>query len=103
MSSRFFRVPLHEIGYLRAIVDGYDGLAVVRSLDPRRGEVEWILGEGRSEEAARLAARLGREIGLREIERPADWPDLAGERQIEGPAAPFPGRAQSSRKRSNRY
>ncbi len=76
MVSRFFRVPLAEIGYVRAIVDGYDGLAVVRSLDPRRGELEWIISDGREEEAAALAARLAVEAGLCEIPRPPDWPDL---------------------------
>ncbi len=76
MASRFFRVPLQEIGYLRAIVDGYDGLAVVRSIDARRGEVEWIVGEGQEGEAEALARRLAGEIGLVAIERPADWPDL---------------------------
>lgn len=84
MTSRYFRVPLHEIGYLRAIVDGYDGLAVVRSHDPGRGEVEWMVAEGREAEAGALAERLSAEIGLCEIVRPADWSDL-------GAATPAPG------------
>jgi len=76
MPSRFFRLPLDEIGYVRAIVDGYDGLAVVRSLDARRGEVEWLIADGREAEADALARRLAVEAGLCEIPRPADWPDL---------------------------
>jgi uncharacterized protein DUF4911 len=76
MASRFFRLPLREIAYLRAIVDGYDGLAVVRSVDARRGEVEWLVADGREAEAEALASRLGEEIGLHEIARPADWPEL---------------------------
>ncbi len=73
-SSRFFRVPLGEIGYVRAIVEGYDGLAIVRAPDPKRGEIEWLIGAGMEEEATALIARLGREVGLIEIPRPADWP-----------------------------
>jgi hypothetical protein len=69
-------VPLGEIAYVRAIVDGYDGLAVVRSIGPGRGEVEWIVAEGREAEAEALAARLAEEAGLTPIERPADWPEL---------------------------
>jgi hypothetical protein len=92
VGSRFFRLPLGEIGYLRAIVDGYDGLAVVRSLDARRGEVEWIIGEGREEEAERLALRLAREIGLCEIARPPDWTDWTEAGPIERA-----GRAKESR------
>jgi hypothetical protein len=72
--SRYFRVPLPEIGYVRAIVEGYDGLAVVHAPDPRRGEIEWLVGEGLEEEADALARRLGDEAGLIEIKRPADWP-----------------------------
>ena len=77
MISRFFRVPLDEIGYLRAIVDGYDGLAVVRAVEAGRGEVEWIIARGREEEAVALALRLASETGLCEIERPADWPSIS--------------------------
>ena len=76
MSSRFFRLPLHEIGYVRAIVDGYDGLAVVRSPGAGRGEMEWIIGDGQDGAALDLAQRLALEVGLREIERPTDWPPL---------------------------
>lgn len=73
MPSRFFRVPLHEIGYVRMIVEGYDGLATVRSLRAGRGEIEWLIGEGMVEEAEELAARLMIETRMRLIDRPADW------------------------------
>ena len=73
-SSRFFRVPLGEIGYVRAIVEGYDGLAMVRAPDPKRGEIEWLIGDGMQAEAEALIVRLEREVGLIEIARPADWP-----------------------------
>jgi hypothetical protein len=71
--SRFYRVPLEEIGYVRAIVEAYDGLALVHAPDPRRGEIEWVIGEGMDDEAARLATRLADETGLMEITRPSDW------------------------------
>jgi hypothetical protein len=73
-TSRFFRVSLPEIGYVRAIVEAYDGVAVVRAPDPRRGEIEWIIGEGLEDEADTIVKRLIREAGLIEIARPADWP-----------------------------
>jgi hypothetical protein len=73
-SSRWFRVPLEQIGYVRAIVEAYDGVALVHAPDPRRGEIEWLIGEGLEDEAAALARRLAAEAGLIEIERPADWP-----------------------------
>ena len=77
MASRFFRVPLAEIGYVRMIVESHDGLAAVRSLSGNRGEIEWLLGEGMDEEGDLLAKRLAAEVGLLPISRPADWPDLS--------------------------
>jgi hypothetical protein len=72
--SRFYRVPLSEIAYVRAIVEGYDGIVVMRAADPRRGEIEWLIGDGLDDEAQALAQRLRGEAGLIEIARPADWP-----------------------------
>lgn len=76
MPSRYFRVPLDQIGYVRMIVEGYDGLAAVRSLAGDRAEIEWLVGEGLEAEADRLAERLRAETGLCAIDRPADWADL---------------------------
>jgi hypothetical protein len=75
VASLFFRVPLEQIAYVRAIVEGYDGVAAVHAPDPRRGEVEWIVGEGLEDEAAALAGRLAGEAGLIAIARPPDWPE----------------------------
>jgi Domain of unknown function (DUF4911) len=77
MPSRFYRVPLEQIAYVRAVVEGYDGVAVLHAPDPRRGEVELIIGEGLDDEARAIAARLTREAGWVEIERPRDWKSLA--------------------------
>ena len=74
MASRYFRVPLGEIAYVRAIVEGYDGLALVRAPDADRGEIEWLVGEGMEAEADALARRLADEARLIEIQRPPDWP-----------------------------
>jgi hypothetical protein len=74
VASLFFRVPLEQIGYVRAIVEGYDGVASVHAPDGNRGEVEWLVGEGMDDEAAALAHRLTKEAGLIAIARPKDWP-----------------------------
>jgi hypothetical protein len=71
--SLFFRVPLAEIGYVRAVVEAHDGLAYVRSAGANRGEIEWLIPEPLVEDARALAAALGVETGLQEIPRPADW------------------------------
>jgi len=76
LPSRYFRVPLSEIAYVRMIVEAFDGLAVVRSLSSSRGEIEWIIGEGMEAEAEEVAQRLAQLTGMCPIERPADWHDL---------------------------
>lgn len=88
MPSCFFRVPLAEIGYVRMIVESYDGLAAVRSHGGGRGEIEWLIGEGLEAEALALAQRLAAEVGLMPIARPADWPDLLPETITSDPTVP---------------
>jgi hypothetical protein len=72
--SRFYRLPLPEIGYVRAILEGYDGVAQVHAPDPNRGEIELTIGEGLEDEALAIVRRLRDEAGLIEISRPEDWP-----------------------------
>jgi hypothetical protein len=73
MQRRFYRVPLEQIGYVRAILEGYDGLAILSTPDPKRGEVELVIGEGLEEEAQSVLIRLEREARMIEIPRPQDW------------------------------
>jgi hypothetical protein len=65
---------VEEIGYVRAILEGYDGVAQLHCPDPRRGEIEWRVAEGQEQEADRIFRGLKREIDLQEIPRPAGWP-----------------------------
>ncbi len=74
MSSRFFRVPLEQIAYVRAIVEGYDGVAQLLAPDANRGEIELRIGLGLEDELDAIARRLYEEAGLVEIPRPEDWP-----------------------------
>jgi hypothetical protein len=73
VSSRYFRVLVSEIGYVRAVVEAYDGVAQVYAPDARRGEIEWAIADGQEPAADVIIARLAKEIDLQEIARPADW------------------------------
>jgi hypothetical protein len=79
-TSRFYRVPLEQIAYVRAIVDGYDGVLQVRADGADRGEIELVAGTGLEDEADAILRRLGDETGMVEIARPADWRTPAGPR-----------------------
>jgi len=70
--SRFFRVPLTEIGFVRAIVEAYEGLGQVVSNDADRGEIEIVIPESMAQEAETMIARLLGQ-GCVEIPRPLDW------------------------------
>jgi len=61
---RRYRVPLEHIGYVRMILEGYEGLAVMVSA---RGAtlVEWQIAPGREDEADALARALAVEVALR--------------------------------------
>ena len=72
--SRFFRVPLGEIAFVRAIVEAEEGLAQVCAADPNRGELELAFPAERVAEVAALVARLARATGWVEVPRPDDWP-----------------------------
>ncbi len=72
--SLFFRVPLDQIGYVRAIIEAHEGIATVRSAAAGRGEIEWLVPEPQLDAARALAAALAEETGMIEIPRPADWP-----------------------------
>lgn len=61
---RRFRIAAAEVGYVRMIVEAYDGLAVVVTPDPKVGVIEWWIAPAREAEAARLAEALAKETGL---------------------------------------
>ena len=63
---RRFRVPLASIGYVRMIVEGYEGLAVVSS-EAGHGVIEWDVAPGREDEADALAASLALETGMTRV------------------------------------
>jgi hypothetical protein len=71
--SRFFRVPLEQIGFVRAIVEAHEGLAQVCSNDADRGEIEILIPESMAAEAETMLGRLQASTGCVEIARPVDW------------------------------
>ncbi len=73
MASLYFRIPLDEVAYVRAILEGYDGVAVLIARNADRGEIEWLIGEGMENEADQIATRLIEETGMVPIPRPMDW------------------------------
>ena len=55
-------VDKKDIAYIVSIFEGYDDLAVVRTLDPSRGLIELIISPDFLEDARQLTEALSKEI-----------------------------------------
>ena len=71
--QRIYRMPRAQIGYLRFILESYDGLAGLRTIDSREALVEVTYPPSRFEDAEALLAALAGEFPMEEVpEAPAD-------------------------------
>ncbi len=60
--ERYYRVDRHKIHYLKFILEGYDGVAVMRTLDPKKGLVVLHIGLGCEREVDMIIEDLKRYI-----------------------------------------
>ena len=61
-TKRYLRIDRREIGYFRFILEGYDGLAVLTTLDAHEGRVILRIAPGCEKDVERLVQNLSREI-----------------------------------------
>jgi len=66
-TKKYFRIDRREIHFLRFILEGYDGLAVVRTVDPREGLVVLHVRPGGEAEVAEIIADVRREIKIEPV------------------------------------
>jgi len=66
----YFRVDKQQIGYLRFILEGYEGLATLTTIDPATGKVLLRVPPGCESEVDTLLADLALEIYLEPAEAP---------------------------------
>jgi len=66
--KRYYRIDRSEIHYLRFILEGYDGVAVMRTLDPQQGLVVLHIGLGCEGEVDMIIQDLQRDIRIEPIE-----------------------------------
>ncbi len=76
--KRHFLVPRDEIGYLRFILESYDGLAFVRTLDSREALVEIAFPRSRCQDAEVLLAALADECAMQRMPppEPGRYPEI---------------------------
>jgi len=59
-----FRVNREDIHYLRTTIEAYDGMAVVRTVDPGEATIELLIAPGCEELILRLIGALREKEGI---------------------------------------
>jgi hypothetical protein len=67
-----YRVDPGEIHYLQFVLEAYDGVATLTTLDARTGLIQVSVPPGGRSVARMLMAALGREVGLIRLKRGED-------------------------------
>ena len=57
-TKRIFKVDREDIHYLRTTIESYDGMAVVRTVDPGEATIELLIAPGCENLISRLLAAL---------------------------------------------
>ncbi|MBW1742790.1 MAG: DUF4911 domain-containing protein [Deltaproteobacteria bacterium] len=65
---RYYRVDRREIHFLKFILEGYDGVAVVRTIDPPKGLVALHIGPGCQGVVDAVIEDLEKEIKIEALE-----------------------------------
>ena len=62
--SRYFRLHRKDIAYFKFIIESYEGMAVVRTKDPREAVVELMIAPGWEKDVDEVIEGLRREIEI---------------------------------------
>jgi hypothetical protein len=66
--KRYYRVDRGQIHFLKFILEGYDGVAVLRTIDPQEGLVVLQIGPGCQSIVDMIVEDLGRHIRIEPVE-----------------------------------
>lgn len=64
-ARRLFKVDRKEINYLRLIIESYDGMAVVRTIEPHTALIELQISPGCEELVTELLDSLGEDEAIK--------------------------------------
>jgi hypothetical protein len=62
--SKYFRLPREDIAYFKFIIESYEGMAVVRTKDPREAIVELMVAPGWEKEVEEVLEGLREEMTI---------------------------------------
>jgi hypothetical protein len=66
-TPRFFKVERSQHAYLTFIVESYEGICTVSTVDNKNGIIRVLPSEGQEQDLEGLIRALQEEIGMREI------------------------------------
>jgi hypothetical protein len=66
----YFKISRRDIAYLKFILESYEGIGVLRTIDPRAGIVEVMVPPGLEREMEMVLEGLRDEISMKRIEFP---------------------------------
>jgi len=69
-TKKILSVKKEDIAFLKFILEGYDGLSIMRTLEPKQGLVILHIAPGAEQEVHTLLRALSQEIELHEITPP---------------------------------
>jgi hypothetical protein len=69
--KRHYRMDRRQIAYFRFILEGYDGLAILRTLDPAQGRVVLYLSRSCEPELDELLEGISDQLRLEAVPAPA--------------------------------
>ncbi|HWI40705.1 MAG TPA: DUF4911 domain-containing protein [Verrucomicrobiae bacterium] len=76
---RFFQVPRSQVCYLKFILEAYDGLATLTTVDPAPAVVSVTVPDALLAEAEPLLQSLAAELGMKELPAPTSHPPEAAD------------------------
>lgn len=65
--SLLIQIPRREIAYLTFVLESYEGVAAVRTVDPRKGIVELMVSPYYQEEMREILKSLAEEFPIDEV------------------------------------
>lgn len=64
MQSRYYRMRREDIAYFKFIIESYEGMAVVRTKDPREAVIELMVAPGWEKEVDVILEALRSEVAF---------------------------------------
>ena len=75
LSEFFLQLQKEDIAYLKFILESYEGVGIVRTIDQKKGIVVLLVAKDFKATAESILASLHREISFIEVPRPHDVGD----------------------------